>query len=380
MKSIIRIILLAIIFCPPAIRGSCQTQAYLNYMQADSAYFPLQYYTGYMFNTNARYVLADTGTPLSNELLIQSFGVLFDTVIDANHYDTGYAANVVGNITIDSLSIIIGHQIDQSFPIHRDTILVQIDSISSFNGYLAPYVYYSDTIYTGNTGLSPGNNWLTPTNLIVRPNYPTGILLKSNKFAVTVSFFGPKTDTLGFLPGFPYSICQQGGSGAIPKETKIGKKFGNLTANSITSGYQYFFGRNDTIPTSAGATNGLYLRCTNPSSTFWYFQDNPISAYITFQNLTGLPDLSQPKFSVSQNIPNPFKDETEINYRLNSISNVQFTVCDLAGRTLAKYNYTQQPAGTFKITVDGTQFRPGIYFYTINVNGNAVTKKMVVAE
>ena len=375
--SIIPAILL---LCTLSVKSAGQTQAYINYIQSDSAYFPLQYYTSYMFNTNARYTLADTGSPLSNELLVQSFGVLFDTVIDANHADTGYSSKVVGNITVDSLSIIIGHQIEPLLPSHHDTIVVNFDSINVANGYLTPYIYYSDTIYTGSTGMSPGNNWLNPTNLIVRPAYPSGLQLNHNKFAVTVSFYGPKQDTMGFLPGFPYTTCLQGGSGIIPKETKIGAVFGNLTANSITSGYQYFFGRNDTIPTSAGSTNGVYLRCTNPSLHFWYFQDNPISAYITFQNLTGIKDVTGNCASVSQNMPNPFNRQSLINYRLTEPSQVQFSIVDVAGRVIQAMNFEGQVAGEHSIILDANRFSPGVYFYTFNINGSAITRKMVVAK
>ncbi len=364
----------------PFAASSQQTSVYVNYIAADSVHFPLHYYTSYMFNTNARYTLADTGVPSSNQLLIQSFGVFFDSIIDANHNDTGYAAQVVGAITIDSISILIGHQIDLSMPAHQDTIVVQFDSINAANGYISPYVYYIDTVYTGNTGLSPGNSWLSPYNLIVRPRFPNGLLINNNKFAITVSFYGPKTDTLGFLPGFPYAICQQGGSGVIPLQTKIGQLFGNATVNSITSGYQYFFGRDDTIPTAGGSTNGLYLHCSNPAYQYWYFQDNPIGAYITFQNLTGLNEVSTPGFYVLQNTPNPFNTQTQINYRLAVSSDVRFTITDITGRTLSSVTYLGQSTGEHSIILDGNRFCPGIYFYTFNIGGNLVTRKMIVTK
>jgi hypothetical protein len=379
MKKAYRTTLLYTAFCISAINASCQltTPAYLNYMQADSVHFPLQYYTDYMFPTNARYVLADTGIPMTNELLIQSFGVMFDTIIDANYKDTAYNPLVVRNITIDSIHVIIG-QCNHSGT--QDTIIVQIDSINVADNYLTPTVLYEDTVLLGLTGLSQGNNWLNPLTLAVKPNYPNGYLVNSSKFAVMVSFYGSKQDTMGFLPGFPYSNCKAGGSGVVPEGTDIGYSFGNIKANSITSGYQHFFNNTDTIPTLAGSTDGLYIRCTNPSSRYWYFQDNPVSAYINFTNTTGINELKTSGIYVSQNSPNPFRTHTEITYNLVASSNVLFTVNDLTGRELMNKLFASQEPGKYVITLEANQFAPGIYFYTFIVNGSSVTKKMVVGQ
>ena len=286
------------------------TSVYLNYMESDSLYYPLSYFTNYMFYMNSRYAIQDTGFPrMTNELLLQSFSVMFDTIIDANYIDvnnvdTGYASSIVQSIIIDSFHIIIGHE-DASGK--QDTIVVQIDSIDAFTGYITSTVLHTDTIYPPLTGLSPGNNWLNPVNLAIKLDYPFGYLINGNKFGVSVFFYGNKSDTLGFLPGFPYNNCKAGGSGAIPTGTKIGDKFGGLRANSLTSGYKYFFDSTRTIPTSVGATDGLYVQCSKPASTYWYFQDNPISAYITFKNTTGINELEAKGFSISQNYPQPFQ-------------------------------------------------------------------------
>jgi hypothetical protein len=355
---------------------SLTTPAYINYMQSDSAYFPLAYFTNYMFYMNSRYDLSDTGANLANELLLQSFGVMFDTIIDVN-LDTGYTPNIIQNITIDSLNIIVGQANTSHTP---DTIIVQIDSVDA-TGYPTGTVLHSDTVFTGLVGLSSGNNWLNPYNLIIRPNYPFGYQVNYNKFAVTVFYYGAKNDTMGFLPGFPYVNCAAGGSGPIPEGTKIGNKFGTLRANSYTSGYKYFYGDSTrTIPTSAGATNGLYLQCTKPSSKYWYFQDNPIGAYVTFTNTTGVDELKANGFSVNQNYPNPFNKQTRINYNLTKEAAVNFTVCDLAGRQLVSNNVSSTGPGQHTITLDANTFTPGVYFYTFTVNGVNLTHKMVVTQ
>ncbi len=207
-----------------------------------------------------------------------------------------------------------------------------------------------------------------------------GFKVNSNKFAVTISYYGSKKDTFGFLPGFPYKMCITGGTGPIPEGTQIGEKFGTLKANSLTSGYKYFFNNDDTIPTSAGITNGLYLQCSNPSSKYWYFQDNPISAFIHFEDVTGVNELSENGFSVSQNYPNPFNQKTQITYNLTKSSKVEFAVYDLAGRELINNKYSTVAPGQHIINLEANQFSPGIYLYTFNVNGALLTKKMVITR
>ena len=349
------------------------TQAYLNYMQSDSVYFPLSYYTDYMFYMNSRYDINDTGSNLSNELLLQSFGVMFDTILDAV-LDSGYAQAIVRNVNIDSLHIILGQCNHSGL---GDTIVVEIDSIDSVSGYITPIVLHADTVLTGITGMSAGNNWLNPFIITVKPNY----MLNTTRFGVTVKYFGSKFDTLGFLPGFGDTNCISGGSGPIPKETRIGNRFHTLTENSLTTGYQYFFNNPQTIPTAAGSTGGLIVQCSNPSSKYWYFQDNPIGAYISFNNVTGVNELSKTEgFTVSQNYPNPFSHSAEITYTLKNTSDVGFNVTDLTGRILMKINYKHVDPGQHVINLNAANFSPGIYLYTFNINGSKVSRKMVISQ
>ncbi len=205
MKKVYTVIIVLLAICLPVIKSTGQamgayrvkgpipkaisrhriasgnTYAYLNYMQSDSNHFPLSYYTNYMFEMNSRYNIADTGIPLSNQLLIQSFGVLFDSLLDIRGAakDTGYSPAIIQSITIDSIYAIIGHSnFDQKT---QDTIVIQVDSIDAYNGYISSTVLHSDTIFTGDTaithlnGLSPGNNWLNPINIVVKPGFPAGL-------------------------------------------------------------------------------------------------------------------------------------------------------------------------------------------------------------
>lgn len=348
------------------------TNAYINYIQSDSAYFPLSYFMEYMFNMNSRYSINDTGSPMSNQLLLHSFTVMFDTVIDAT-LDTSYIPAIMRNVTVDSLNIILGQCNNSGL---QDTIIVQIDSVDPF-GYATDSVLHADTVLTGIAGMSPSNNWLNPINVVVKPGYT---LNSGTNFAVKVTYYGSKFDTLGFLPGFGYSNCITGGSGPVPRETRVGYTFGGLTANSLTSGYQYFFGSSQTVPSSSGSMYGLYVPCTNPASKYWYFQDNPVSAYISFTNVTGINEVNRSGFSIMQNYPNPFTRTTSITFSLDATSDVCFYVSDIAGRVVMNTGDKKTAPGRHVINLNASQFSPGIYLYTFNINGSRVSRKMVISQ
>ena len=79
-----------------------------------------------------------------------------------------------------------------------------------------------------------------------------------------------------------------------------------------------------------------------------------------------------------QNTPNPFGRETTIEYR---IGKMEHTACimiyDLNGRQLMKYPV----GGNGKITVSSEQLQPGMYLYSLIVDGQeADTKKMIVSK
>lgn len=87
--------------------------------------------------------------------------------------------------------------------------------------------------------------------------------------------------------------------------------------------------------------------------------------------------ISENGFYLGQNTPNPFSNSTEISYTFPKGSkNVMLMVFNLNGETLKEFRLTEEK-GT--VTLDATQFRPGLYLYSlINDNSEIITKKMLV--
>lgn len=87
--------------------------------------------------------------------------------------------------------------------------------------------------------------------------------------------------------------------------------------------------------------------------------------------------ISENGFYLGQNVPNPFSNSTEISYTFPKDSkNVMLMVFNLNGETLKEFRLTEDK-GT--VTLDASQFRPGLYLYSlISDNSEIITKKMLV--
>ena len=82
---------------------------------------------------------------------------------------------------------------------------------------------------------------------------------------------------------------------------------------------------------------------------------------------------------LSQNTPNPFTHETEIRYYVASgATTAMITIFDMQGKLLESY-----PAhtGQNSIVIEGSKLQPGMYLYSLIVDGQIVdTKKMLLTK
>lgn len=80
-----------------------------------------------------------------------------------------------------------------------------------------------------------------------------------------------------------------------------------------------------------------------------------------------------------QNAPNPFGKETVIGYDLQTMQQAAYIIIyDLTGRELMKYPAAK---GKGQVTISGEKLQPGMYLYSLIVDGKeADTKRMVVSK
>lgn len=81
-------------------------------------------------------------------------------------------------------------------------------------------------------------------------------------------------------------------------------------------------------------------------------------------------------YSLSQNYPNPFNPSTKINFTVPTTGHVKLTVYDAQGKQVSQLVNDLVEAGSYDITFNGSNLSSGIYYYTLQVGNNVITKKM----
>jgi hypothetical protein len=85
-------------------------------------------------------------------------------------------------------------------------------------------------------------------------------------------------------------------------------------------------------------------------------------------------------FVLEQNYPNPFNPATQFRFSLRNKAHIRLTVHDVLGRITARPVDQTVEAGTHQVGWNASEVPAGVYFYTLTVGKNAVTKKLVVEK
>jgi hypothetical protein len=341
-----------------------------------------------------------TGGPKSNVYTANAVTVVYDTMWD--NYQGAFRRVGPGTLIIDTLTCITGFHNTSGL---NDTLVFWICNTTNKGMPSTSVVYDSlvEIIPPHTHGVLPGTSM--DTNYVVQftPVTPIAIPLTAQAgwhFSVRAFMRGSKKDTLGFE--YYSAFIQCGGAAYSDSCTTMGVKNGSSPAtNSFVTGLYWYnqahaFGGNgaqETFPIATPAANaGLWVNNGgqqfynfNPGCGAFFFwpgvQNIGILVSTSYEDVTGVNEVSKNNgLSVGQNYPNPFNQNTEITYNLNKSSDVVFTVYDMTGRELVNSNYSTVTPGQHVISLQANQFTPGIYFYTFNVNGSVVTKKMVITQ
>jgi hypothetical protein len=89
---------------------------------------------------------------------------------------------------------------------------------------------------------------------------------------------------------------------------------------------------------------------------------------------------SKTGFSISPNYPNPFNNITNFNVNLTQESEVTVEVYNLLGEKIYTIPTQKMSNGTHIMTINGNNWKSGVYFYKVIVDGQALTQKMVVQK
>ncbi|MCD4790338.1 MAG: T9SS type A sorting domain-containing protein [Bacteroidales bacterium] len=96
---------------------------------------------------------------------------------------------------------------------------------------------------------------------------------------------------------------------------------------------------------------------------------------------TGTDELkNKTSISLSQNFPNPFKDQTSIRYYLAEQSSVSLSVFDITGREVAILINEIQNAGNYQATFNAARLESGVYYYQLQAGDDIVTRKLLILK
>ncbi len=107
--------------------------------------------------------------------------------------------------------------------------------------------------------------------------------------------------------------------------------------------------------------------------------ENKISMLENRLSKTGVAENSSSTSYIKQNVPNPFSGKTVIEYNVSEkTANAYIMITDLTGKEL---NRAAINNGKGILEFTANQYTPGMYIYTLVVNGNIIdSKKMIISK
>ena len=83
-------------------------------------------------------------------------------------------------------------------------------------------------------------------------------------------------------------------------------------------------------------------------------------------------------FEMFPSFPNPTNGVTRVQFRLDRAADVNFEVIDLTGKVVYTLDMGTQAPGYNSISVDASEFTAGVYTYTLSVDGQRSTDRLMV--
>ena len=171
---------------------------------------------------------------------------------------------------------------------------------------------------------------------------------------------------------------------AYNTEVQLASEPTNFTGEDLYAGFYFFHYVAEYTP----LVNGFYNIPVSTSITPNEFGANDATAPIThtyvsgigFNQVVGIDEAlvtNNSSFSLSQNQPNPFSKQTSftINSNIDAAASIQVT--NMMGQIVFAENLGTIN-GSYKVVLDANTFKSGIYFYSVRIGDETISKKMIV--
>ena len=116
------------------------------------------------------------------------------------------------------------------------------------------------------------------------------------------------------------------------------------------------------------------------SYTLYSFDtDNQNDTLCEIKIFTGINENDKDAFWLGQNIPNPCESTTMIDFYIPKSDEVKFEVLNSMGELIHTTQFCLIN-GKHMIELKVSNYPPGMYFYSLEFNGNRITRKMVISR
>ena len=126
-----------------------------------------------------------------------------------------------------------------------------------------------------------------------------------------------------------------------------------------------------------GTVLGYLNDATDP---FFLTDPNAVMLNLSNANCYGTIEEQNSTFSIDQNLPNPSNETTLLPFELNQPGDIKILITDLTGKIVFQENIENTSVGANTFELNTKNFAAGTYSYTFIVNGESLTRKMMVVR
>lgn len=154
-----------------------------------------------------------------------------------------------------------------------------------------------------------------------------------------------------------------------------------LAGDDMAVVLNHFGGDDDVVIALSGDSPAQTSFFYEGSETTWFFVTSTpmirLGLSQEFCNtVVGINEIEA--INVYDIFPNPTKGLSTVQYQLMTAGQVQMFVFDAMGRVVMNQNFGQQTVGEYRYDFDFSNLASGLYTYSIQVDGKATTKKLVI--
>ena len=137
---------------------------------------------------------------------------------------------------------------------------------------------------------------------------------------------------------------------------------------------------NDLVTATSGESEPQTSFYYDGTDLTWYYTTSTPMVRLNFDQTINIQDRAETGISLKQNMPNPFNNNTIVEFELDKQMEVSFEVLDITGKVVKVLNLGNMGVGTHQINLNSDSFRNGIYYYSIYNDEFKVTKKMLIQK